>query len=207
MSTLAVAAGLVLAGHGAAGALAPIAAAASPPPDGIHVAVTDDVFTPTVVDLPRGGSIVWDWSGPSHHTATDTTGMGLFDIAAAAGDPSAWFTYVASGSYSYYCVLHPWMGGRVSVPMRAAPRQAGMHHTFLLTWASSDAPSGSVYDVQVRRPGGRWRRLVTGTIIRQGTFVPDAGRGAYRFRARMRSAAGSGSAKWSPPVAIQAGPA
>jgi plastocyanin len=198
---------LVLGGGGPAGARTPVAADPSPPPDGVHVVVSDNLFTPTVVRLPRGGSIVWDWVGPSHHTATDTTGMGLFDVAAAAGDPSAWFTYVASGSYSYYCVLHTWMGGRVSVPMRAAPRQAGVHHAFRLTWASADAPSGSVYDVQVRRPGGTWRRLVDGTSVRQGSFEPDAGRGTYRVRARMRSVAGSGAAKWSPPVAIQAGPA
>jgi plastocyanin len=195
---------LVLAARGPAGALTPGGTATSPPPDGVHVVAADDVFTPPEVDLARGGSVVWDWTGPSHHTATDTTGMDLFDYAAAAGDPSDWFTYQAAGIYNYYCVLHPWMGGRVRVPMRAAPARAGVHHTFVLTWATVDAPAGFVYDVQVRRPGATWLVLQAGVTARQGSFQPDAGAGAYRLRARMRRMAG-GSARWSAAVTIQAG--
>jgi plastocyanin len=205
-SCFVLAAGLSLSGLGIAGAV-PTAAAPSPPPDEVRVAVTDSAFTPTVIDLRRGGSVVWDWDGALHHTATDTTGMELFDITGAPGDPSASFTYVGAGSYSYYCILHPWMGGRVSVPMRAAPRRAGVHHRFLLTWARAPAPAGSVFDVQVQRPGGRWRPLVVGASGREGTFVPDAGRGRYRFRARMRSAGSGASARWSDPVGVRAGPA
>jgi hypothetical protein len=171
------------------------------------VAVTDDAFTPTVIGLRRGGSVVWDWDGALHHTATDTTGMGLFDITGAPGDPSASFAYIAAGSYSYYCILHPWMGGRVSVPMRAAPRRAGVHHAFVLIWARTAAPIGSVFDVQAQRPGGRWRPLVVGASARQGTFVPDAGRGRYRFRARMRSSTSDAAARWSAPAGVWAGPA
>src|SRR6187399_3189625 len=48
----------------------------TPPPDGVHVEVSDFLFDPATVPLGRGQTVVFDFVGPSHHTATDSSGMG-----------------------------------------------------------------------------------------------------------------------------------
>ena len=41
--------------------------------------MVDYLFDPATVPLPRGGTVVFDFEGPSHHTATDGSGLELYD--------------------------------------------------------------------------------------------------------------------------------
>ena len=52
----------------------PSGSTTSPPPD-THVAVVDFRFDPATVPSRRGGTVVFDFVGPSHHTATDSSGL------------------------------------------------------------------------------------------------------------------------------------
>jgi plastocyanin len=178
---------------------------ASPPPD-IHVSAYDvsgfDLFAPSSVRAPRGTTVVFDFDGPSHHTATDGTGMALFDSGLVdEGGPSLSYTYEAAGVYRFVCTLHAEMTGQVSVPVGAWPATGGLGRSFTVRWARAAAPSGFVYDVQIHRPGGVWKPWRTGVTSLVDGFVPDRGAGRYRFRARMWLP-GEGRAKWSPVATI-----
>jgi plastocyanin len=175
------------------------------PPEGTHVDVLDNRFDPGDVSVGRGGTVIFDFIGPSHHTATDGTGMDLFDSGSVgAGEPSTWFTFAAAGTYRFVCTPHVSEGmvGWIAVPMRVAPKAAGVHHAFTATWATEPAPVGSVYDVQVKPPGKGWKDWRTGVTKRQGRYTPSAGEGKYRFRAHLRRLAG-GEAQWSAEATIR----
>jgi Tol biopolymer transport system component len=177
-----------------------------PPPDGVHVEVVDYRFDPATVGVGRGGTVVFDFVGPAHHTATDSSGLDLYDSGSVgAGGPSTWFTFEAAGVYAFVCTPHTGMGGRVEVPMRAAPRTGGLHHTFAITWASTDATGDHVYDVRLRRPGKPWKVWRSGVTMRSDSFVPGAGAGRYRFRARMRDVVSGEASRWSEAVSIRVG--
>jgi hypothetical protein len=159
--------------------------------------VDDDLFDPTTVPIVRGGTVVFDYVGSQHHTATDSSGLDLYDSGVVGGgDPSTWFTFTAAGVYHFTCTLHPWMGGRVEVPLRAAPSTGGLNKRFTITWASAAPAVGLVYDVQIRRPGGDWKSWREGVLGLSKTFRPDKGTGTYRFRARTRDTGGATSL-WS----------
>ena len=200
-----LAAGLVL----VLGATAQSSSLATPPLAEVHVSAYDqgafDLFSPSRITVRRGGTVTFDFDGPSSHTATDGTGMDLFDSGVVhAGGPSLSYIYRAAGAYAFVCTLHPEMSGQVRVPITAAPPQGGRARRFTVRWAAGVAEGGSVYDVQLRRPEGPWLRWVWGTTTPWTRFVSDAGRGSYRFRARMREPRGSSSA-WSDPDVITVG--
>ena len=178
----------------------------TPPPDGVHVSVEDFLFDPATVPVGRGGTVVFDFVGPSHHTATDSSGLELYDSGSVGtGGASTWFTFEAAGVYPFVCTPHQGMGGRVSVPLRVAPASGGAHATFTLTWASNAASGDRVYDVQIRRPGSRWASWRTGVVMRTDAFTSGARGGRYRFRARMRDVGMGRASRWSATVIIWVG--
>jgi plastocyanin len=178
----------------------------TPPPDEVHVEVVDFRFDPATVGVERGGTVVFDFVGQAHHTATDSSGLQLYDSGSVgAGGPSTSFTFEAAGVYAFVCTPHTGMGGRVQVPMRAAPRSGGLHRTFTITWASADAAGDHVYDVRLRRPGKVWKLWRSAVTMRSDAFMPDSGPGRYRFRARMRDVVSGEASRWSAPVSIRVG--
>jgi plastocyanin len=184
---------------------APALRPATPLPDEVHVDVTDFRFTPATVALPRGGTIVFEHLGPSHHSATDATGMQLYDSGVVdPSSPPTSYTFAAAGVYPFVCTPHPFMGGRVNVPVRAAPATGPASERRTITWSTGPAPDGFVYDVQVHRPGTGWGAWRTGVATPSASFRTDAGTGRYRFRARLREP-GVASSRWSQPATIRVG--
>jgi hypothetical protein len=96
------------------------------------------------------------------------------------------------------------MQGTVAVPLEITPLIGGTGTPFIVTWASTTAPVGFEYDVQVVRPRGRaFADWLVGQSARSGTFTPDAGTGTYRFRARLQSTSSGQASGWSEVVTIQ----
>lgn len=163
----------------------------------------DDYFLPSFVTISRGDTVGWDFADAERsHTATDTSGMGLFDSGLVApGGPSFSYTFRAAGSYPYTCTIHTDdMNGRVSVPVRVAPVSARLGRTFRVRWATGAAPDGFVYDVQRKRNDGSWTSWFSGTTEAKAVFEP-ARRGTYRFRARLHKEQGE-SSDWSEPAML-----
>ena len=107
------------------------------PPGALTIAVDDFYFAPGAPTIGRGDTVTFDFVGDITHTATDSSGLELFDsgnVPPGSG-PSLSFTYEAAGVYNFVCTPHDGMAGRVSVPMRAAPAAGRRHATFMLVWA------------------------------------------------------------------------
>ena len=164
------------------------------------VTVKDSGFRKDSVVVEQGGTVRWTFEEPGSHTVTDSTGMELFDSGTTAPDaPRFFMEFVAAGIYPYHCAHHPNTTGVVKVPLQASPNSGALNRKFTLTWSSTRAPEGFVYDIQVKRPGAAtfvdWRMSRT---VRKGSFTPDAGPGEYFFRARMRKLNGGAHARYSP---------
>lgn len=74
-----------------------------------------------------------------------------------------------------------------------------------MTWASAVATGDHVYDVQIRRPGAIWTSWRRGTTSPTDVFTPGAGKGKYRFRARMRDVALGEASRWSAAATVRVG--
>jgi uncharacterized delta-60 repeat protein len=172
-----------------------------PPPGAKVVTVADFSFRPASARPDLGGAVRWQFDGPSSHTATDNTGMGMFDSGTKTPGSTFDFTFNAAGAYAYRCTIHPtttMKPGKVEVPMTASPASGTTSTEFTLTWAAAAPAPGFVFDVQLKRPGATkfsaWR---TGVTILSDAFVPDGGTGSYAFRARLRNSANARAAQWS----------
>jgi len=168
------------------------------------VTVTASSFDPGSVRVRRGGTVVWTNADLSAHELIDTTGLDLFDLPV---DPGAFVahSFVAAGRYRYACALHPTVTGVVTVPITASPAKGSKRTTFEVTWGSRTAPTGYAFDVQIRRPGGRWRLWKDEVTRAAAPFLADAGVGTYRFRARMIHVVDAAHAGWSTTDSIRVG--
>jgi arylsulfatase A-like enzyme/plastocyanin len=164
---------------------------------GATVTVKDFAFAPRTTSDPLGGDVVWTFTGPSDHTVTDSSGMGLFSSGPASAGSTYQFTFFAAGSYRYACSIHPAMGGALQVSPVVAPAGGNLATEFMVTWAAWGAPAGYVYDVQIKRPGATWRTWRGGQTGPMASFVADSGPGTYAFRARIRNTLVAKASLWS----------
>src|SRR5207302_8090615 len=86
-----------------------------------YVLSTDAGFTPQSVKLKQGWTVKWVFRGPASHTATDSSGMGLFDSGSKSIVSYFSFAFPAAGSYAYRDTLHPTLTGTAKVPLAVRP--------------------------------------------------------------------------------------
>jgi plastocyanin len=173
------------------------------PVTSVDVSVTDFQFTPRNVDAAQGQTVRWNFNGPSDHSVTDSSGMGLFDSGIRAPGSTYSFSFVGAGRYPFRCQLHPSMTGSVQVPVLVSPASGVASTVFTVTWGSAPAPAGYTFEVEVRRPGAAsWVRWMVGTSP-GAAFTPDGGPGTYEFRARLRNVTNNRAPAFSAPSAIQ----
>lgn len=170
----------------------------NPPVATVPISVADFSFSPRSAPLRRGIAAEWTFNGPSDHTVTDNSGMGLYDSGIQAAGSTYPFYFIAAGSYSYRCTIHGAMTGVVKVPAGVSPSRGDLDTEFTVTWAANRAPTGYAFDVQIRRPGApSWEDWLTLQTPNMGTFVPDAGVGKYRFRARYHNTTNDATSGYS----------
>ncbi len=168
----------------------------------VEVQARDDWFLPFVASVPRGGSVVWTFTGAERsHTATDSSGMALFDSGIVEPEgPSFSYRFLAAGRYPYTCTVHPVeMNGYVEVPIALSRERGRVGHPVRVRWAVGPASDGRLYDVQIKPPGGTWTSWMDGVTGPGATFEPDRD-GRFRFRARLRGP--GGSTGWSRPATL-----
>ena len=170
------------------------------------VSVVDFAYVPSTIKGSLGGTIMFDFFGPSDHTVTDNSGMGLFDSGIKVKDSFFLYTFRFSGQFPIVCTIHPTqMTGNVKVPMNVTPPSGTVTTVFTISWATATQSMQSPYryDVQILRPGsGSFVPWKTGVTQRKGTFTPDAGTGQYLFQARIRNTGNGFSSVYSAPRAI-----
>ena len=71
-------------------------------------------YSPAVLEVSPGDTVVWKNKDPSPHTAT-TKGGGGFDSGNIAPDASWKFTAKERGEFPYVCTLHPTMKAVLTV--------------------------------------------------------------------------------------------
>ena len=165
-----------------------------------RVTVADLSFTPSSPTIDAGEGILWDYNGPSQHTATDDTGMGLYDSGQRSADSFFGYAFDGSGTYAFQCTVHPQMQGSASVRLVDVVK---VGKKMEVTWASAAPEAGFGEDVQVKVPGSkRWKTWQNDSTATDGLYAPKAGKGTYRFRARLQEIGGSASG-YSPAASIK----
>jgi hypothetical protein len=170
----------------------------------VPVRVLDTGFSPTAAQTVIGGAMTWvlPASDTNSHTITDGSGLGLFNSGIRAPGGSFSFTFPAAGTY---VVSDPTNRKSSTVGLRvsATPTSGTSATSFTIRWANRALPAGYVEDVSIERPGrstfAPWRTGRTGT---SASFLPDAGKGTYRFVSRIRKTANGHQSLFSPAGAI-----
>jgi hypothetical protein len=127
--------------------------------------------------------------------------MGLWNTGLLPVGWPGWTTLTAAGTYRYADPADANHTAAAVVPADASPHRGHRHTSFTVTWASGYASAGFGYDVQIHRPGGRWRSWKHEVTRPNAGFRPNAGRGTYRFRARLVKV-GVDHTGWSPASSI-----
>lgn len=173
-----------------------------------YLTIQDYYFSVTPARLAFGQSAEFaNQSRSGHrHSATDSSGMGLFDTGRLPRHSSGRVTLPSAGSYPYRCsepsTTHPRMNGQLRAPLQITPARGTSATTFTVRWAPARLPIGYVVDVQRRAPGSttwtNWRSGATGT---SSTFRTST-RGRWSYRARLRRTSNGAASGWSETVSV-----
>ncbi len=80
--------------------------------------VTDSCYLPSTYDVSVGEPITWTNNDSAFHSVTSGTfdaPMDMFDSGFMDPYDSYTLLFIVPGTYQYYCTLHPWMEGTISV--------------------------------------------------------------------------------------------
>ena len=76
-------------------------------------------FDPSNVTIPVGSEVIWSNQDKLSHTVTSGNASigadGKFNSNVLRLHDSFSYTFTQPGRYSYYCIMHPWMKGMVTV--------------------------------------------------------------------------------------------
>jgi len=80
---------------------------------------TDACFIPSMVEINVGDTVSWSNDDTAAHTVTSGTPQdgpdGVFDSSLFMVGNTFDVTFDSAGSYDYFCMVHPWMAGKVTV--------------------------------------------------------------------------------------------
>jgi plastocyanin len=79
---------------------------------------TNECFIPYQLEVFSGESVIWKNPDSAAHTVTSGvpgSPNGMFDSGMLMPNQTFEFHFVESGEYDYYCMVHPWMTGKVIV--------------------------------------------------------------------------------------------
>ena len=80
---------------------------------------TNECWSPADISINVGDTVHWMNVDTAAHTVTGGSPAngpsGVFDSSLVMADAVYAFTFDEAGSYDYYCMVHPWMTGSVSV--------------------------------------------------------------------------------------------
>ena len=79
---------------------------------------TNECFIPYDVSINVGETVTWSNDDSAAHTVTSgTPGApdGVFDSSLFMADTTFSYTFDEVGEYDYFCLVHPWMTGKITV--------------------------------------------------------------------------------------------
>ncbi len=81
----------------------------------VMVEIKDFAFSPQVIAVNPGDTVVWTNKGKMSHTATGLAGPLLWDSGNLTSGESYHRPFSTEGRYEYHCNIHPGMTGTVVV--------------------------------------------------------------------------------------------
>ena len=76
-------------------------------------------YSPAKITINAGDTVHWMNVDSAAHTVTGGSPAngpsGVFDSSLVMADATYAFTFDEAGSYEYFCMVHPWMIGTVTV--------------------------------------------------------------------------------------------
>ncbi len=80
---------------------------------------TDACYVPSTITINVADTVEWTNSDTAAHTVTGGSPAegpsGVFDSSLVLGGATYAFTFEETGSYDFFCMVHPWMIGNVQV--------------------------------------------------------------------------------------------
>lgn len=95
-------------GSAASGGAAPASSAA-------NVDIASFKFAPPAIVVKAGGKVTWTNHDSAPHTATAKADPSIFDTGTLKQGQSKTLTLTKPGTYSYYCLFHAFMVGKITV--------------------------------------------------------------------------------------------
>ena len=80
--------------------------------------VNDNCYVPSLIVIEKGKQVTWVNEDSAFHSVTSgfyTVPTELFDSGHLDPFESYTLTFDKTGTYDYFCILHPWMKGQVIV--------------------------------------------------------------------------------------------
>ncbi len=176
---------LALACGASLASLAFAAAAEAGGPAGPQSTISARVYTPATITVAAGQTITWHNETIGPHTVTSTTG--LFNSERIESGTSFSLRFANPGTFDYYCTVHPFMKGVVTV-LAIAPEKVLVsvrpHHTAHGTTASVHAQvarAGVQALLQAAPSGaGPFKTVARALLGSQGTASFTLGAGPRR---------------------------
>ncbi|MDO8617657.1 MAG: cupredoxin domain-containing protein [Candidatus Uhrbacteria bacterium] len=84
-------------------------------PKSVAVEIKDSAFSPQMIAINPGDTVVWTNKGKFDHTSTGLNGPLLWDSGNIKSGESYHRVFAAEGRYEYRCGIHPNMTGTVIV--------------------------------------------------------------------------------------------
>ena len=80
---------------------------------------SNSCFSPASITINAGDTVTWNNADTAAHTVTAGSPAdgpsGVFDSSLVMAGADYAFTFNDKGSYTYFCMVHPWMTGSVTV--------------------------------------------------------------------------------------------
>jgi len=80
---------------------------------------SNECFSPASITINVGDTVEWTNADTAAHTVTAGSPSdgpsGVFDSSLVMADASYAFTFEETGTFNYFCMVHPWMTGSVTV--------------------------------------------------------------------------------------------
>jgi amicyanin len=98
------------------GKTSPAPQQAETPPEKPNQVVIDNFrFSPRTLTVKAGTKVTWVNRDDVPHTATSTAKPRVFDSKTLDSDQEFSLTFATSGTYEYFCAVHPHMTGKIIV--------------------------------------------------------------------------------------------
>ena len=162
----------------------------------VRVAVEDNVFVPAAVDVAVGQRVAWATAPGAEQPHNVRQDDRLFRSGPPTTAELSYARTFTAGTFGYFCEAHGSPSGGMTGVVRVVPivreRADGR---FLVRWSTSEAQTGSRFDVQYRTGAKKWTWWLRDTTSARG-LADGAGETAFRVRSRR----GDAVSGWSPPA-------